>query len=384
MKKCSVADICGGCQYQGIPYSKQLELKQQKVEKLLGSFGKVEPIIGCDDPYHYRNKVQVSFGQDHKGRILMGNYVPSTHTIVPVRECQIASNIANEIFNYIFTLIKSFKLTVFDEQGMRGLIRHVLVRCSKDEEEVMVVIVTGSPVFPKKKDFMKALLDRFPNITTIVQNVNNRHTSMILGERNITWYGKGYIVDELCGLEFYISPHSFYQVNHDQTEKLYATAKKFANIQGNETVLDAYCGIGTIGMTFADEVKKVIGVEINEAAVKDAVKNAKHNGLDNMEFYCEDAGRFMSRYATEKKKIDIAIMDPPRKGADNRFLSSLVKMDPEKIVYISCNPVTLKDNLHYLTKTGYVVTRIQPLDMFPFTDHVETVCLLGRRKPDRT
>jgi len=380
LKKCSVCDVCGGCQYQGMPYEEQLKLKEEKVRKLLGKFCKVNEIIGCDDPYYYRNKVQISFGKDYKGRILAGNYVTSTHTIVPVSDCQIADREANKIFNTVRKLLISFRLSVFDENSMQGLMRHVLVRCSADHEEIMVVLVTGSFNFPRKNDFVKELLKRHPNITTVVQNINNRHTSMVLGDRDIVLYGKGYIVDELCGYSFRLSPQSFYQVNHTQTEKMYKYAIDCLGLTGKETVLDAYCGIGTIGIIMSEMAKEVISVEINKSAIRDAVKNAKMNEISNVSFYCDDAGKFMQKIASEKRRIDVALMDPPRAGADDKFLKSLVRMDPRRIVYISCNPVTQKDNLKFLCNNGYKVDVIQPVDLFAFTQHVECIALLTKTK----
>ncbi|MBE6104243.1 MAG: 23S rRNA (uracil(1939)-C(5))-methyltransferase RlmD [Erysipelotrichaceae bacterium] len=378
LKKCPVSEACGGCQLQGISYDEQLRLKQTKMEKLLGSFCKVNPIIGCDDPYYYRNKVQISFGKDYKGRVICGNYVASTHTIVPVTDCQIASREANRIFVTVRKLLASFRLSVFDEHSMQGFLRHVLVRTTADNEEVMVVLVTGSPVFPKKNDFIKALLKTHPNIVTVVQNVNNRHTSMVLGDKNIVLYGKGFIEDTLCGYVFRLSAQSFYQVNHAQTEKMYEYAIKCLGLTGKETVLDAYCGIGTIGIIMSQNAGHVIGVEINKAAVRDAIRNARMNEVENIEFHCEDAGKFMQKLATEKRHIDVALMDPPRAGADDKFLGSLVRLKPERIVYISCNPLTQKDNLRYLVRNGYEVKIIQPVDLFAFTQHTESIALLER------
>ena len=380
MKKCPVADVCGGCQYQGVPYDEQLKRKQETVTKLFKGLIAPEKIIGADDPYFYRNKSQISFGMDFKKRILAGNYVESSHIIVPVRECQIADREANAIFNTIIKLVESFHLSVFDERSMQGLIRHVMVRNSHDHEEVMVIIVTGTNVFPGKKAFLEQLLRKHPSITTVIQNVNNRHTSMILGNRNIVWYGKGYITDELCEYSFRLSPHSFYQINHAQTEKLYGTAISMAELKKAETVIDAYCGIGTIGMAASGHCREVIGVELNEKAVKDAINNAKYNKVSNIRFYCDDAGKYMEKMAENDMKADVVIMDPPRAGSDIKFLSSMVKLQPEKIVYISCNPVTQVRDVKYLLKKGYSIKKLQPVDMFPFTSHVESIALLERNR----
>ena len=378
MKPCPVREVCGGCQLQHFTYRKQLEFKLEKARREVGSFASVDEIVGMDDPYFYRNKVQISFGYDYKGRVLAGNYVTSTHTIVPVKQCQLADKKANDIFNTIISLQRSFRLSVFDEHAMQGFLRHVLVRTSSDGEEVMVVIVAGSPIFPKKNGFINALLEKHPYITTIVLNVNNRRTSMILGDRSMVLFGKGYIEDELLGYTFRISPSSFYQVNHVQTEKLYRLVSEFAQLKKEDVVMDAYCGTGTIGITLADQCKEVLGVEINKEAVRDAGKNARINGISNISFYCDDAGKYMVRMAQQKQKVDVVIMDPPRAGSDEKFLSSLIRLSPDRIVYVSCNPVTQKRDLKYLTNRGYKVKKIKAVDMFPFTEHVECVALLKR------
>lgn len=381
-EKCPVSELCGGCQYQGIPYKEQLLIKQKYTEKLLGGFHKVKPIIGADCPTHYRNKVQVHFEKGHDGNIYMGNYVESTHQVVDVEDCMIASTTANRIFQTIKQLIKKFKISIFDEDTMHGFLRHVLIRTSH-EEEVMVVLVTGTPRFYKQKEFLSALIKKHPEITTIVQNINNRHTSMILGQKNNVLYGKGWIVDELCGYQFRLSSHSFYQINHAQTEKLYKTAIAFAQLTGKEKVLDAYCGIGTIGMILSSYAKEVEGVEINAHAIQDAIKNAKLNKVTNIQFTCEDASSFMRKKAKEKKEYDVVIVDPPRSGLDKAFIEALKKLKPKRIVYISCNPVTQKRDLQLL-KQFYVVKDIQPVDMFPYTNHVETVVKLSQKHIDHS
>ncbi len=378
LKTCKVAKVCGGCQLQGVKYQDQLAQKQKFVEKLFPKY-KVEPIIGMENPYHYRNKVQYAFGR-YKNRVLCGNYVPSPHTIVEVKDCQIASNEANEIIETIKKLVISFKLNIFDEDSLRGFLRHVLIRTAHSTGEIMVVMVVGSYAFPKKKDFIRVLLKEHPEITTIVLNYNNRHTSMVLSDKSETIYGKGYIEDVLCGKRFRISANSFYQVNPVQTEVLYGKAIELAGLSKNDIVLDAYCGIGTIGISIADEVKEVLGVEINREAIKDARINMKLNNITNASYVCDDAGKYMQKMAGKKQKIDVVIMDPARAGADNTFLNCLLKLGPKKVVYISCNPLTQKDNVNYLVKKGYRVEKIQPVDMFPFTEHVETIVLLDNQK----
>ena len=378
---CRSAKKCGGCQYQGVHYEEQLKKKQKMEEKLLGKFCKVSPIIGMENPYHYRNKVHSAFGRDRKGNIISGTYQAGTHYIVQTEECLIEDRKCQEIIRTIRGLIKPFKIKTFDEDTGYGLLRHVLVRRGFQTGEIMVVLVLGAPILPSKNNFVKALRKEHPEITTIVLNVNDRRTSMVLGEREIPVYGKGFIKDRLCGCTFRISPKSFYQVNPVQTEVLYETAVAFAGLSGKETVIDAYCGIGTIGMVAAKHAKKVIGVELNKDAVRDARMNAKDNQIGNIEFRQGDAGEFMVDMAKKNQKTDVVFMDPPRAGSDERFLSSLVTLKPKTVVYISCNPVTLARDLEFLVRKGYAVKQIQPVDMFPWTGHVETVCLLSRKAP---
>ena len=373
---CPVSRKCGGCQLMNLSYEEQLKYKQAKVVKLLGSFHRVSSIIGMSEPFHYRNKVQAAFGRTRGGEVISGVYQSSTHNIVKTDSCLIEDKKADEIILTIRKLIKSFKLTVYDEKNSRGFLRHVLVKRGFQINEIMVVLVTGTSVFPSKNDFVKELLRIHPDITTIVQNINNKFTSMVLGEKETVLYGKGYIEDVLCGCRFRISPKSFYQINPVQTEVLYGKAVEFAGLTGKERVIDAYCGIGTIGIVASKGAGEVIGCELNADAVRDAKVNAKINDIENIKFFCADAGEFMLGMRDAGEKCDVLFMDPPRAGSDKKFLSSAVALSPEKIVYISCNPETQQRDLFYLIKNGYKVKRIQPVDMFPFTNHVETVCLL--------
>ena len=376
---CSVAKKCGGCRYQGVPYQDQLRKKQKITEGLLKKFGKVEPIIGMEDPYYYRNKVHAAFGRDRKGNVISGIYEEKSHRIVSVDDCMIEDKKSQEIIRTIRGMLKSFKIKTYDEDTGYGLLRHVLVRRGFSTGEIMVVLVTVSPIFPSKNNFVKALRKEHPEITTVVLNVNDRQTSMVLGDREKPIFGPGFIKDRLCGCMFRISPKSFYQVNPVQTEILYQTAIDYAGLTGKETVIDAYCGIGTIGLIAAKKAGKVIGGELNKDAVKDARINAKENKITNAAFYQGDAGRFMVEMAAKGEKADVVFMDPPRAGSDERFLSSVVKLSPKKVIYISCNPETLARDLKYLTKHHYKVEKIQPVDMFPFCDHCETVCSLSRK-----
>ena len=375
---CPVAGKCGGCQLQNMTYERQLGFKEAKVVKLLGKYCHVEKIIGMEHPYHYRNKVQAAFGSTRGGKIISGVYQSKSHRIVCVDRCRIEDRKADEIIVTIRSMMPKYRMTAYNEDRNTGFLRHVLVKHGFKSGEIMVVLVTGTVVFPGKNAFIKELLKIHPEITTIVQNINNSDTSMVLGETEKVLYGKGHINDSLCDCVFGISPKSFYQINPIQTEKLYNKAMEFANLTGQETVIDAYCGIGTIGIVAAKKAKQVIGVEVNRDAVHDAIANAKLNNTKNIRFYCADAGEFMVDMASSGERADVVFMDPPRAGSDKAFLSSVVTLSPKKIVYISCNPETQARDISFLIRNGYKVKKIQPVDMFPHTAHVETVALLVR------
>lgn len=363
-----------------LPYSEQLERKQAQLERLLGHYGNVLPIIGMDSPYHYRGKVQAAFGTDSRGNIISGVYQSHSHRIVSVDDCLLEDEIADKIIVDIRHMLPRFKMTAYDERRGRGFLRHVLVRRSFSTGEVMVVLVAATAVFPTQKPFVAALRAAHPEITTVILNINDAFTPLVLGKREKVLYGPGYIEDELCGLRFRISAGSFYQVNPAQTGRLYETAISFAGLTGKERALDAYCGTGTIGLAAAAKAESVAGVELNRDAVRDAVANAKRNGVKNAWFTCADAGAFMESAAREGERCDVVFMDPPRAGAGAQFLSALLTLSPPKVVYISCNPETLARDLAVLTKGGYRAGRIQPVDMFPHTEHVECVVELSGNK----
>ncbi|MCR4563585.1 MAG: 23S rRNA (uracil(1939)-C(5))-methyltransferase RlmD [Clostridiales bacterium] len=375
---CPVMKKCGGCQLLNLSYEEQLSFKQASVIKLLGKFHHVDEIIGMENPYHYRNKVQAAFSVDRNKNIISGVYQSSTHRVVNVDSCLLEDETADAINVTIRSLLKSFKLTSFNEDTLRGFLRHTLIKRGFKSGQVMVVLVSGTNIFPKKKQFVNALIKKHPEITTVVWNINDKRTSLVLGSRNEILYGEGKIEEELCGFTFRISPSAFYQINPVQTEVLYNKALEFASLKKTDTVIDAYCGTGTIGIIASKNAGQVIGVELNADAVKDAKENAKLNGVKNIKFIKADAGKFMLDLAKEKQKIDIVIMDPPRAGSDKAFLSSLVSLSPEKVVYISCNPETQQRDLFFLVKNGYKVRKIQPVDMFPHTRHIETVVLMIR------
>lgn len=373
---CPAAKKCGGCMYQGISYSEQLRKKQKRVSSLLKGICQVYPIIGMENPYYYRNKVHAVFDRKKDGTIISGVYERNSHRVVPVDKCFIEDQVSDEIIQDIRGLLKSFKIKVYNEDTGYGLLRHVLIRRGFTSGQVLVVLVLVSPILPSKNNFVKALRKLHPEITSVVLNVNDKKTSMVLGERNIILYGKGYIEDVLCGKVFRISPKSFYQVNPVQTEILYNKAVELASLQGKERVIDAYCGIGTIGLTASKEAGEVIGVELNPDAVRDAVSNAKRNNVKNIRFYQNDAGRFMTEMAERKERADVVFMDPPRAGSDEVFLSSVIGLAPKRIVYISCEPETLARDLKYLVKHGYRAEEAWPVDMFPWTECVECIVAL--------
>lgn len=379
-KRCPVRKKCGGCSLLEMEYSEQLKRKEDFVRKTLKGIVKPEAIIGMENPWHYRNKIHASFARKRDGSIVSGIYEEGTHRLVPVEDCLIQDERANRIVRDLCGLFESFKIKVYNEDTGYGLVRHVLIRTGHVSGEVMVVLVCVSPVFPSKRNFVNALRKLHPEVTTVVLNVNDRRTSMVLGKRDIVLYGKGYIEDQLCGCTFAVSPQSFYQVNPVQTEILYRKAIEFADLHGTEKVLDAYCGTGTIGLIAAEYAGEVTGVELNPEAVRNAVSNAKRNQRKNIRFVQGDAGEYMQKMAAQRETMDVVLMDPPRAGSDEAFLSSLVTLAPEKVVYISCNPVTLARDLKYLGKHGYRAKRAVSVDMFPWTaeEHVETVVLLLR------
>lgn len=379
--KCGVFGKCGGCQLQHLTYEGQLKYKDHKIGELLEPFGKVAPIIGMDKPKHYRNKVLATFGYDKNGKYISGIYEEHTHKVIPIKNCMIQDEKANAIIDTVKSLMPSFKLTPYNEDYDTGFLRHVMIRKGHVSGDIMVVIIGGSPIFPSKNNFVKALVKEHPEITTVVFNVNNRRTSMVLGPNETVLYGKGYIEDTLCDTVFRLSPKSFYQINSVQTEKLYNKAIELAGLTGKENVLDAYCGIGTIGLIASHKAGEVIGVELNKDAVKDAIFNAKNNHISNAKFFQADASDFMLELEEAGESLDVVFMDPPRSGSDERFLSSLVKLGPKTVIYVSCGPESLARDLKYLVNNGYKVKEMHAYDMFPWTEHVETVVRLQRQNP---
>ena len=375
---CPVAKKCGACQLSNMDYPRQLAWKQARCEMLLKKFCRVSPIVGMDEPYHYRNKVQAAFGKTRGGKIISGVYQSKTGNIVSLDRCMTEDECADRIIVDIRKMLPGFKLTVYDEINGTGLLRHVLIKRGFTSGQVMVVLVVANNNFRSKRSFVNELVRRHPEITTVVMNVNRSKTGLFLGDAEEVLYGDGYIEDTLCGRVFRISPKSFYQINPVQTEKLYSIAIEYAALTPESKVLDAYCGIGTIGLVAAKDAGQVVGVELNADAVRDAKANAKLNGVKNVSFYCADAGDFICRAAEKGEKYDVIFMDPPRAGSTKKFIDAIGVCSPKRIVYVSCNPETLERDLHFIVKKGYTVTHITPVDMFPHTKHVETVCCLQR------
>ena len=380
MKQCPVFKKCGGCQYLNLTYEEQLEKKKKELQRLLKGICPIHEVIGMENPWHYRNKVHAVFSHDRKGNPISGVYQENSHIVLPVESCLIEDEKADEIIGTIRGMLKSFKIRTYDEDTGYGLLRHVLVKRGFATGEIMVVLVTASPVFPSRNNFVKALRQKHPEITTVIQNINGRDTSMVLGDREQVLYGKGYIEDVLCGCRFRISARSFYQVNPVQTEVLYSKAMEYAGLTGKETVVDAYCGIGTIGIVASRKAKQVIGVELNPDAVRDAVRNARANKIDNIRFYQGDAGDFLQKMAANGEKADVVFMDPPRSGSSERFMAAAAAMGPKRIVYVSCGPDTLARDLKYLRKKGYRVEKGVGVDLFPWTGHCEVCVKLEREQ----
>ena len=381
-EKCPYVEKCGACHMGQTTYEEELIAKKELVESHIGKYCRnIHDVAGMYYPFHYRNKVYAVFGR-LKDEVIAGTYSEGTHTIVPIDNCLIEDAQASAIIKTVTELVKSFKIWIYNEDTGRGVLRHVLVRKGMSTKQIMVVLVTACPEFPHKNNFVAELRKRHPEITTIVQNINEANTTMVLGERNKPLYGEGYIEDVLCGLRFRISPNSFYQVNSAQTQVLYKKAIQAAGLTGKETVVDAYCGIGTIGMAMASKAGKVLGIELNRDAVKDAKANAKRNNLNNIHFVAADATEYLTSMAQEGAKADVVVMDPPRSGSTEEFIQAVAQLAPERVVYVSCNPETLGRDLESFKKVKYRAVEAWPVDMFGWTNHVETVVLLSHKKPD--
>ena len=375
---CPAYKKCGGCTLQHMTYEAQMRFKEEKVKKTLSKFNlkdiNCEPIIGMGIPYNYRNKAQYPC-QDGK----IGFYSPRTHSLVENDYCFIQDEEADKLAKKAFNMLKEFGNTCYDEKSGNGILRHIMTRVGKNSGELMLVIVTNGEEIIEKEKFVSMISKEFLNLKSIVQNINNENTNIIMGKKCITLYGSDTIVDTLGDYEFKISPLSFYQVNPVQTEALYYKAIEMAELKGNETAFDLYCGIGTISTFLSSICKKVYGVEIVPEAIEDAKENASINNISNVEYICGAAEKVIPEmYEKESVKADVVFVDPPRKGCDQALLDTIIKMKPKKMIYVSCNVATLGRDLKYLTENGFELLKVQPVDQFPQTAHCECICALKR------
>lgn len=377
-KSCQYVKKCGACNIGDMTYEEELAEKKRQVEKHVKKHCPVKAVVGMYYPYHYRNKVHAVFGRI-KDEVVAGTYEEGTHNIIPIKDCLIEDAQASAIIQTVTELIKTFKLWVYNEDTGRGLMRHILIRKGMSTKQLMVVLVTAGVEFPHKNNFIARLRELHPEITTIVQNINEQDTTMVLGEKSKPLYGTGYIEDVLCGLRFRISPSSFYQINSAQAQVLYKKALQAAALTGEETVIDAYCGVGTIGMMMAAKARRVIGIELNSDAVKDAKANAKRNNVGSIRFIAADAAEYMTRMSENGESADVVVLDPPRSGSTEAFVKAAASISPKRVVYISCNPETLGRDLEWFGKAGYKAIEAEPVDMFPFTRHVENIVKLVRK-----
>lgn len=382
--KCPVGKLCGGCEYLPIEYAKQGALKHQAVCDLLEQNKlhlNVNPVHMAKSPVSYRNKVIYGFAKDRNKKVYSGLYVPKSHRVINSKGCKMQPRIVNEILDEITTLVDSMKIQLYSPKTGTGLLRHVMIRYAKATDQVMVVFVTAAREFPSRKNLVNALRQKFPQIKTIVQNVNSRDTSIVMQDQTLLLYGDGKITDELCGMKISFDSSSFYQIHHDQCEVLYNLAKEMLDLKPTDEVLDTYCGVGTIGLSLADTCKQVTGVEINKQAIENARFNAKQNHIKNIRFLAMDSTRFMQEAARNHKPYNAIILDPPRAGTSMEFIKSACSLKPEKILYISCDPKTQARDLRQFAQNGYRGQVMELVDMFPYTKHVESLVLLTPYKP---
>ena len=387
--KCEFSRQCGGCQLQALSYDQQLVFKTNKVKghlERIGGFTDIpmEPIIGMDELFHYRNKAQFPVGRNKEGKIVTGFYAGRTHNIIENRDCALGVAENKEVLDRVIAHMEKYGIEPYNEATGKGLVRHVLIRYGYFTKEVMVCLILNGNKIPKEEQLVKSLCE-IPGMTSITINVNKKHSNVILGEEIRLLWGQEYITDRIGDISYQISPLSFYQVNPMQTQKLYAKALEYADLHGQETVWDLYCGIGTISLFLAQKAKFVRGVEIVPAAIENAKENAKLNGLENTEFFVGKAEEVLPReYKKNGVYADVIVVDPPRKGCDETLLETMVEMNPDRIVYVSCDSATLARDLKYLCERGYELRKVCPVDQFGMTVHVETVVLLSQQKPDDT
>lgn len=377
---------CGGCVWRHISYDEELKIKSQKVrdavERIGGISTEFRPIIGSERVNRYRNKAQLPIGRDREGGAVLGFYAFHSHRIIDCDDCALQPEIFKTVMDVTRDFIERTNTDIYDESTGKGRLRHLYIRLGEVTNELMVCYVVNGNGLKQEDMLVKMLRESLPNLKTVVFNSNREKTNVILGNKNRVAYGKGYITDVLCGLKFKISPFSFWQVNRTQAEKLYSKAKEYAKLSGDEVLLDLYCGTGTIGLTMAQDCKQLVGVEIVEDAVNDAKANAEANGINNARFICADAPTAAEQLRKEGTAPDVVILDPPRKGCGEELVKTIRKMNPKRVVYVSCDPATLARDLKYFAENGYITQEVTPCDMFPRTAHCETVVLLSRKMPD--
>ena len=387
--KCPYYRQCGGCQIQALSYEKQLEFKERKVRNNLeriGGFSEIpmEPIVGMEESYHYRNKAQFPVGTDKDGHIVTGFYAGRTHTIIPNRDCALGLPVNREILDLVIDFMEKYHVSAYDEKTGKGLVRHVLIRCGFTSQEKMVCLIINGKSLPHSEKLVEALRE-IDGMTSISINCNTGRTNVILGRKTIVLWGQEYITDQIGEISYEISPVSFYQVNPVQTEKLYGLALEYADLHGEETVWDLYCGIGTISLFMAQKAKQVYGVEIIPQAIENAKRNAVKNGIENAEFFVGKSEEVLPEFyekeaaAGRKAHADVIVVDPPRKGCDEKLLETIVKMAPDRVVYVSCDSATLARDLKILCENGYELKRARAVDQFCHTVHTESVCLMERK-----
>ncbi len=375
--KCRVSQQCGSCQYIDMDYQQQLQKKYNYYQDLYRDFHvSVHSIHGMNNPYAYRNKVIVAFNQKYE----YGLYEEESHKIVPIKKCLLHDEETHYILDKLQCLFKKYRISIYDNKRRKGFLRHVLIRRAIQTNQTLVVLVVSDSIFKGSKNFSQELIKFCPSVKSIVLNINKRQTSIVLSQQEKVLYGKGFIVDELCGLTFKISAQSFYQINHEQCTKLYQKVIQLLDVKDGDVVLDTYCGIGTIGLILASYVKNVIGVELNTQAYKDAINNAKMNHVQNIHFYNQDATEFMKEQARLKLKYDSVIMDPPRAGSTKEFIQAIHKLKPKNVVYVSCDPHTQVRDLKEFKKIGYIFQDVYFYDMFPHTEHIESIIRLSYSK----
>ena len=377
---CKTYKRCGGCSMRHIKYQETLNIKQNAVQSLVNKTLKnkihVKETIGMEKPFYYRNKAQYPFGVNKENEPVIGVFANRTHTVIPIENCLIQDKISQQIAKTILEFLKENKISIYNELTQKGLFRHIVIKNGKKSNEVMCILVINGRQIPNEKDLVELLTRKYSNIKTIIKNVNTKNTNVILGTENINIYGNGHITDKLGDYTFNISPLSFYQVNPIQAEKLYNIGVQAAEITKNDIVFDLYCGIGTISIFMAKYAKKVYGIEIINQAINDAKENAKINDINNIEFICGDTEKVVDDLINNKKIIpNVVMVDPPRKGLDDNTINNILKIRPKKFIYISCNPATLVRDLSKLEEI-YQIKQIQPVDMFPYTSHIETVTVL--------